>query len=203
MKVWAAANSLPCGLGGEMQKLHPSSLHPSGPLRMNQRPPSFPMKFLIYYMCIRQLASGFPHPFAGHLDESDIPKSERLAFCFSQWTELSNQPQVSSSVLDLCNSMFNSLKIQEENNQEIYKRFLFHYSRAQEPTQPLKDGYFPVHPLMSLAPKISERRMKRFLDPESQMTAAELTKKDGLDTLGRPFFLFRPRNGRTVDNGGE
>uniref|UniRef100_A0A6J0UKQ8 Neuromedin-S n=1 Tax=Pogona vitticeps TaxID=103695 RepID=A0A6J0UKQ8_9SAUR len=178
MKVWAAANSLPCGLGGEMQKLHPSSLHPSGPLRMNQRPPSFPMKFLIYYMCIRQLASGFPHPFAGHLDESDIPKSERLAFCFSQWTELSNQPQVSSSVLDLCNSMFNSLKIQEENNQEIYKRFLFHYSRAQEPTQPLKDG-------------------------ESQMTAAELTKKDGLDTLGRPFFLFRPRNGRTVDNGGE
>ncbi|KAH0624615.1 hypothetical protein JD844_032269 [Phrynosoma platyrhinos] len=131
-------------------------------LRMKQRPPPFPFIFLIYYYCLCMgcCSSGFPQPFAGYLSESDIPKSERLALCFSQWIELSDHPQVSSSVMDLCNSMFDSLHIDEENNQEIYKR-------------------------------------------ESQVAAAEFTKKDGLDALGRPFFLFRPRNGRTVDNGGE
>ncbi|XP_060089808.1 neuromedin-S [Heteronotia binoei] len=79
--------------------------------------------------------------------------------------------------MDLCNSMFNSMQIDEENTQEIYKRFLFHYSRAQDATYPLKAG-------------------------KSQMAAAEFTMKNHLDGLGRPFFLFRPRNGRMVDGGG-
>ncbi|KAM6448519.1 neuromedin-S isoform 4-T4 [Liasis olivaceus] len=127
--------------------------------------------------------AGVPQTFASFLDESKVPKSERLALCFSQWTELFDQPQ--------------------ENNQELNKRFLFHYSRAQDPTYPLKTGSFPLHPLMSLAPKLSERRMKRFLNPELQIIAAKFTKKEGLDGLGRPFFLFRPRNGRTVDAGGK
>ncbi|XP_058040606.1 neuromedin-S isoform X4 [Ahaetulla prasina] len=124
-------------------------------------------------------SAGFPQTFASYLDESNIPKNERLALCFSQWTELFEQSQ--------------------ENNQELYKRFLFHYSRAQDPTYPLKTGSFPLHPLMSLAPKLSDRRKKRFLNPELQIAAAEFMKKDGLDDLGRSFFLFRPRNGRTVD----
>ncbi|KAM6448516.1 neuromedin-S isoform 1-T1 [Liasis olivaceus] len=135
--------------------------------------------------------AGVPQTFASFLDESKVPKSERLALCFSQWTELFDQPQISSLFLDLCNSMFNSLQIDEENNQELNKRFLFHYSRAQDPTYPLKTGSFPLHPLMSLAPKLSERRMKRFLNPELQIIAAKFTKKEGLDGLGRPFFLFR------------
>ncbi|XP_042316947.1 neuromedin-S isoform X2 [Sceloporus undulatus] len=139
-----------------MRRLRRRSLV-SGPL---QPPSFFPLLFLLYCLCKGQCSSGFPQPFAGYLSESDIPKNERLALCFSQWIELSDQPQVSSSVMDLCNSMFDSLQIDEENNQEIYKR-------------------------------------------ESQVAAAEFTKKDGLDALGRPFFLFRPRNGRTVDNGGE
>ncbi|XP_030055405.1 neuromedin-S [Microcaecilia unicolor] len=90
--------------------------------------------------------------------------------------------------MDLCSSIFNSLQGNEENNQEIVKRFLFHYSRAQDPTYPLKTGSAPVHPLMRLASKLSQRRMKRFLDP------------DNTGTLGRPFFLFRPRNGRKVED---
>ncbi|XP_053169161.1 neuromedin-S isoform X1 [Hemicordylus capensis] len=175
------------------------------PLTMKQpRPPPFPLIFGLYCICAVQFTAGFPQPFAGYLGESDIPTSERLALCFSQWTELSDQPQISSSVMDLCNSMFNGMQVDEEHKQEVFKRFLFHYSRAQDPTYPLKAGSFPVHPLMRLAPKLSERRMKRFLDPESSvLAAAEFTKKDGLDGLGRPFFLFRPRNGRTVNNGGE
>ncbi|XP_053169162.1 neuromedin-S isoform X2 [Hemicordylus capensis] len=157
------------------------------PLTMKQpRPPPFPLIFGLYCICAVQFTAGFPQPFAGYLGESDIPTSERLALCFSQWTELSDQPQISSSVMDLCNSMFNGMQVDEEHKQEVFKRS------------------FPVHPLMRLAPKLSERRMKRFLDPESSvLAAAEFTKKDGLDGLGRPFFLFRPRNGRTVNNGGE
>ncbi|KAM6448517.1 neuromedin-S isoform 2-T2 [Liasis olivaceus] len=171
-------------------------------MKMKQLPPPFPLLFVIC-CCAGQFTSGVPQTFASFLDESKVPKSERLALCFSQWTELFDQPQISSLFLDLCNSMFNSLQIDEENNQELNKRFLFHYSRAQDPTYPLKTGSFPLHPLMSLAPKLSERRMKRFLNPELQIIAAKFTKKEGLDGLGRPFFLFRPRNGRTVDAGGK
>uniref|UniRef100_A0A8D0E8R8 Neuromedin-S n=1 Tax=Salvator merianae TaxID=96440 RepID=A0A8D0E8R8_SALMN len=119
-------------------------------LKMKRLPP-FPYIFMISWLCTLQLTSGFPQPFDGYLSELNIPKSERLALCFSQWTELSDQPQISSSVVDLCNSMFNSMQI----------------------------------------------------DEESQHAEAEFRKKDGLDTLGRPFFLFRPRNGRTADNGDE
>ncbi|XP_071991948.1 neuromedin-S [Engystomops pustulosus] len=101
----------------------------------------------------------------------DIPESERLSFCFSQWTALSNQPQIANFLIDLCSSIYNRMKVNEENNQEIYKRFLFHYSRARDPTH--KTG-------------------------ESHITTEEYTKKDSSGAMGRPFFLFRPRNGRKV-----
>ncbi|XP_077199639.1 neuromedin-S isoform X3 [Paroedura picta] len=108
------------------------------PMKMDQRRPPFPLMIVIYCLCTARFTSGFPQPFAGYLSESDIPNNERLALCFSQWTEQSDQPQISSSVMNLCKSMFNSMQIDE----------------------------------------------------------------DYLDPLGRPFFLFRPRNGRTVDGGG-
>ncbi|NXD64183.1 NMS protein, partial [Eolophus roseicapillus] len=38
---------------------------------------------------------------------------KQLALCFSQWMELSNQPQISSTVLDLCYSIFNSMQTNE------------------------------------------------------------------------------------------
>ncbi|NWR87091.1 NMS protein, partial [Furnarius figulus] len=34
---------------------------------------------------------------------------KQLALCFSQWMEMSNEPQISSTVLDLCYSIFNSM----------------------------------------------------------------------------------------------
>ncbi|XP_040280984.1 neuromedin-S isoform X2 [Bufo bufo] len=122
-----------------------------------------PLPLLFAFCCLSALhfSAGFPQSAAHYVDGLDIPESERLAFCFSQWTALSDQdqPQISNFVMDLCSSIYNRMKVNEENKQEIYKRFLFHYSRAQDPA--FKTG-------------------------------------DSSGTMGRPFFLFRPRNGRKV-----
>nr|XP_033804136.1 neuromedin-S [Geotrypetes seraphini] len=79
---------------------------------------------------------GFPQPFLRYADGLNLPQSERLALCFSQWTALSNHPQISSFAMDLCSSIFNNLQGIEDNT----------------------------------------------------------------STLGRPFFLFRPRNGRKAED---
>ncbi|XP_040280983.1 neuromedin-S isoform X1 [Bufo bufo] len=134
-----------------------------------------PLPLLFAFCCLSALhfSAGFPQSAAHYVDGLDIPESERLAFCFSQWTALSDQdqPQISNFVMDLCSSIYNRMKVNEENKQEIYKRFLFHYSRAQDPA---------------------------FKTGESHISTEEFTKKDSSGTMGRPFFLFRPRNGRKV-----
>ncbi|XP_073526604.1 neuromedin-S isoform X2 [Phyllobates terribilis] len=116
--------------------------------------PPLPLLFVICCLSSLQLSSGFPQSAAHYVDGLDIPESE-----------------ISNFVMDLCSSIYNRMKVNEENNQEIYKRFLFHYTRAQDPA--LKTG-------------------------ESHITTEEFTKKDSSGTMGRPFFLFRPRNGRKV-----
>ncbi|XP_059576981.1 neuromedin-S isoform X2 [Alligator mississippiensis] len=131
-----------------------------------RRPPALRWLLAACCLCAAPRASGLPQPGARHRHASDLPDSQQLALCFSQWTEL-NQPQISSSIMDLCNSIFNSMQIAE---------FLFHYSRAQDSAYPLKNG--------------------------EQIATAEFTKKDSPGTMGRPFFLFRPRNGRTIEDGG-
>ncbi|XP_074842771.1 neuromedin-S [Carettochelys insculpta] len=171
-------------------------------LKMKGRPSPFPLIFGLYCFWALQFASGFPQPGSPAMDAPDIPKSE-LEMCFSEWTELSDQLQISSKVMDLCNAIFNGMQIDEESNKDIYKRFLFHYSRVQQQTYPLKTGSSPMHPLIRLSSKLSERRMKRFLSPESQIAAAEFTKKDSAGIMGWPFFLFRPRNGRTIKDAGD
>ncbi|XP_068122123.1 neuromedin-S [Hyperolius riggenbachi] len=115
-------------------------------------------------------APGFPQSAeqSQYIADLDIPENERLAFCFSQWTALLDQPQVPNFVMDLCSSIYNRMK---GNDEEVYKRFLFHYTRALDPA--LKTG-------------------------ESHITTEEFTKKGMPGTVGRPFFLFRPRNGRKV-----
>ncbi|KAM8975383.1 neuromedin-S [Pelodytes ibericus] len=140
-------------------------------MRPVQHNPSLPLMFAICCLSTLHLSSGFPQALPKYMDSLDIPESERLAFCFSQWIALPDQPQISSFVMDLCSSIYNRMKVNEGNNQEVYKRFLFHYSRAQDPA--LKTG-------------------------ESQITTEEFTKKDSSGSMGRPFFLFRPRNGRKV-----
>ncbi|KAM5253175.1 neuromedin-S isoform 2-T5 [Hipposideros larvatus] len=139
-----------------------------------RRLPQFPSILAIYCFCLLQIpSSGFPRPLADSPDGLDIVQHEWLA----NWATLSRQPK---------------------DKQDIYKRFLFHYSRTQEPTFPVKIGFPPVHPLMRLATKLANGRMKRFLQRDLGVAAEDFTKKDHAATWGRPFFLFRPRNGRNT-----
>ncbi|XP_008591664.1 PREDICTED: neuromedin-S [Galeopterus variegatus] len=128
----------------------------------------YPFILAIYCFCMLQTpSSGFPQPSADLPDGLDIVQLEWLAHCLSQWKTLSSQPK---------------------GKQDTYKRFLFHYSRTREPAHPVKTGSPPVHPSVSLAAKLADRRMKRFL------------RRDHTATWGRPFFLFRPRNGRSIED---
>ncbi|XP_045837305.1 neuromedin-S isoform X2 [Meles meles] len=88
-----------------------------------------------------------------------------------------------------------------QDDQDIYKRFLFHYSRTQKPIHPVKSGFPPVHPLMRMAAQLANRKVKRFPQQRDSGTAAvDFTKKDHTATWGQPFFLFRPRNGRNTED---
>ncbi|XP_070367715.1 neuromedin-S isoform X2 [Equus asinus] len=109
---------------------------------------------------------GFPQPLADPPDGLDIVWLKLLPY----WTTLSRQ---------------------SKGDQDVCKRFLFHYSRTQEPTHPVKTGFPPVHPLMRLAAKLADRRMKRFLQRDSGAVAVDFTRKDHAATLGRALFLFR------------
>ncbi|XP_032534592.1 neuromedin-S isoform X3 [Chiroxiphia lanceolata] len=113
---------------------------------MPSPPPALPLLLAACCLCALPRGSGFPQPFSRYWDGVELPQKQQLALCFSQWMEMSNEPQISSSVLDLCYSIFNSMHKNEE----------------------------------------------------SQIASAKFTKKDSHGTLGRPFFLFRPRNGRTI-----
>ncbi|XP_040126735.1 neuromedin-S isoform X2 [Ictidomys tridecemlineatus] len=57
-----------------------------------------------------------------------------------------------------------------------------------------------VHPLMRLASKLASGKMKRFPQPDLGAASVDFTKKDPIATLGRPFFLFRSRNGRNLED---
>uniref|UniRef100_A0A8C0VWI6 Neuromedin-S n=1 Tax=Castor canadensis TaxID=51338 RepID=A0A8C0VWI6_CASCN len=139
-----------------------------------------PSILAIYCFCMFQIpSSGFCQPLVNPPDGLDIVRLQQLAYYLNQQATLSNQPK---------------------DNQDIYKRFLFHYSRTQEPAHPVKTGFPPVHPLMRLAAKLANRRMKRFLQGDSGDTVVDFTKKDPTVTLGWPFFLFRPRNGRNIED---
>ncbi|XP_029981506.1 neuromedin-S isoform X1 [Sphaeramia orbicularis] len=51
----------------------------------------------------------------------------------------------------------------EENVQNVFKRFLFHYSKARNSVGAVQQESHSVHPLMRLSPKLSQRRKKKVL----------------------------------------
>ncbi|XP_034430538.1 neuromedin-U isoform X2 [Hippoglossus hippoglossus] len=46
----------------------------------------------------------------------------------------------------------------EEQVQNVFKRFLFHYSKARDSVGAVQHESHSVHPLMRLSPKLSQRR---------------------------------------------
>ncbi|XP_071376250.1 neuromedin-S [Centroberyx affinis] len=51
----------------------------------------------------------------------------------------------------------------EEQVQNVFKRFLFHYSKAHNSVGAVQHESHSVHPLMRLSPKLSQRRKKLVL----------------------------------------
>ncbi|XP_028250373.1 neuromedin-U isoform X2 [Parambassis ranga] len=49
----------------------------------------------------------------------------------------------------------------EEQVQNVFKRFLFHYSKARNSVGAVQQQSHSVHPLMRLSPKLSQRRKKK------------------------------------------
>uniref|UniRef100_A0A669DJE7 Uncharacterized protein n=1 Tax=Oreochromis niloticus TaxID=8128 RepID=A0A669DJE7_ORENI len=49
----------------------------------------------------------------------------------------------------------------EEQVQNVFKRFLFHYSKARNSVGAVQKESHSVHPLMRLSPKLSQRRKKK------------------------------------------
>nr|XP_021491687.1 neuromedin-S [Meriones unguiculatus] len=142
--------------------------------------PQFCPVLVVCCFCMLQIPhSGVAQPLTDPPDGLDTVELEQLVYFLNQWETLSSQPK---------------------ENQNLYKRFLFHYSRAQKPPHPANSEFAPVHPLMRLAAKLASRRMKRLLRPDSRKATVDFPNKDRTTSLGRPFFLFRPRNGRYSDN---
>ncbi|XP_063049205.1 neuromedin-S [Engraulis encrasicolus] len=50
-----------------------------------------------------------------------------------------------------------------DENQNMFKRFLFHYSKNQNAGGPLQKDSNSVHPLMRLSPNLAARRKKQLL----------------------------------------
>ncbi|NXF04455.1 NMS protein, partial [Smithornis capensis] len=73
---------------------------------MSSPPPALP--WLLAACCLCALPRG-----SGTMTDKPLMSNlyflKQLALCFSQWMEMSNEPQISSTVLDLCYSMFNSM----------------------------------------------------------------------------------------------
>ncbi|NWH74077.1 NMS protein, partial [Piaya cayana] len=74
--------------------------------------PALPWLLAACCLCALQRGSGTSRMTAPLLMR-DLYFLKRLALCFSQWMELSNQPQISSTILDLCYSIFNRLHTNE------------------------------------------------------------------------------------------
>ncbi|XP_076602274.1 uncharacterized protein nms [Chaetodon auriga] len=51
----------------------------------------------------------------------------------------------------------------EDQVQNVFKRFLFHYSKARNSVGAVQHESHSVHPLMRLSPKLSQRRNKKVL----------------------------------------
>ncbi|NXS46649.1 NMS protein, partial [Balaeniceps rex] len=76
-------------------------------------PTALPWLLAACCLCALPRGSGMSQGMKVPLLISKLYFLKQLALCFGQWMELSNQPQISSTVLDLCYSIFNSMHTNE------------------------------------------------------------------------------------------
>ncbi|XP_020373184.2 neuromedin-S-like isoform X3 [Rhincodon typus] len=137
------------------------------------------------------LSSGSPHHFQDYFEEWDNNNAENLALCFSHWRALQTQPQLTKFVMDFCNTILQNMpRTEGDDSMGMYKRFLFHYSKTQTPH--LKNALSAVHPLLHLAPKLSERRMDRSLDSPRNGRTFDVYSQQTKHHLKRIFFGITP-----------
>ncbi|NXA67713.1 NMS protein, partial [Mohoua ochrocephala] len=80
---------------------------------MPSPPPALPWLLAACCFCALPRGSGTSEGVTDTLLMSVLYFLKQLALCFSQWMEMSDQPQISSTVLDLCYSIFNSMQKNE------------------------------------------------------------------------------------------
>ncbi|XP_026073336.1 neuromedin-U [Carassius auratus] len=71
--------------------------------------------------------------------------------------------QGSALLNTLCGARWRSQE--QEQIQNVFKRFLFHYSKAHDSVGSVERESHSVHPLMRLSPKLSLRRKKQQTSP--------------------------------------
>uniref|UniRef100_A0A1A8GGA0 Neuromedin S n=1 Tax=Nothobranchius korthausae TaxID=1143690 RepID=A0A1A8GGA0_9TELE len=81
---------------------------------------------------------------------------------FDQWEDKRALRQVRGIQTEDLSSMLWRDQNQEQV-QNIFKRFLFHYSKARNSVGAVQQESHSVHPLMRLSPKLSQRRKKKVL----------------------------------------
>ncbi|KAK7939470.1 hypothetical protein WMY93_002796 [Mugilogobius chulae] len=98
-----------------------------------------------------------------------------LLWCFGCWSATDASPYRDwedaielRPVRDLQNEDLNDILWRErdqneEQVQNVFKRFLFQYSKARNSVGSLQPENHSVHPLMRLSPKLSQRRKKKVL----------------------------------------
>ncbi|XP_078401001.1 neuromedin-S isoform X1 [Cetorhinus maximus] len=135
-------------------------LRPSGKITNMRSSAQMHLFLVLCCLCTLPLSSGSPHHFQDYFEEWDNNSAENLALCFTHWRALQMHPQLSKFVVDFCNDILQYVpRTEGDDSVDMYKRFLFHYSKT--PTSHLKNALSAVHPLLHLAPKLSERRMDR------------------------------------------
>uniref|UniRef100_A0A8C3MJB3 Uncharacterized protein n=1 Tax=Geospiza parvula TaxID=87175 RepID=A0A8C3MJB3_GEOPR len=118
----------------------------------------------------------FPQPFSRYRDGVELPPNQQLALCFSQWMEMSDQPQISSTVLDLCYSIFNSM----HKNEHHFIKNLFHKIHSAP-------GYMLKRPiyLWRLSPLLFQNRSRSF-----KTTVESILKCISVSLLASVFSLL-------------
>ncbi|XP_054643875.1 neuromedin-S isoform X2 [Dunckerocampus dactyliophorus] len=103
----------------------------------------------------------------------NVPHVQHLAlfclFCFGYWSSTDARPYNGWEDDILFRKLrgvpseddsLSSWRRDEQQVQNLFKRFLFHYSKAKTSAGPEKNTSNSVHPLLRLSPKLSQRRKK-------------------------------------------